>query len=185
MFFGVDKMKKIMLTVSIVSFVLTAVFAVLTVCFGNSVAYSLAITFGTILYHFAMRLLVGLAVDGIKHNEFNYKAKWFSEKKFEKKLYKLLRVKKWKEKVPTFDPDTFDVGGKTLEQIVKATCQAEVVHEIIVVLSFLPILASLIFGELLVFIITSACAALFDSVFVILQRFNRPRLLRLLKRKNS
>ena len=47
------------------------------------------------------------------------------------------------------------------------------------VLSFVPVAFSVWFGSLGVFLITSFAAFLFDSVFVILQRYNRPRLMRL------
>ena len=60
-------------------------------------------------------------------------------------------------------------------------CQAEIVHEIIIVLSFVPIIFSIWFGELLVFIITSVISALIDSIFVMLQRYNRSRIIKLIK----
>lgn len=44
------------------------------------------------------------------------------------------------------------------------------------------ILFTIWFGSLEVFIITSCLSALFDSIFVIMQRFNRPRLMRLVKK---
>jgi hypothetical protein len=49
-----------------------------------------------------------------------------------------------------------------------------------VVLSFVPILAAIPFGELAVFVITSIVAAAFDLLFVMLQRFNRTRIVRLI-----
>ena len=58
-----------------------------------------------------------------------------------------------------------------------ATCQSELVHETIMLLSFVPLLAIGRYGAAAVFIITSAAAALFDSLFVVVQRFNRFRLL--------
>ena len=36
-------------------------------------------------------------------------------------------------------------------------------------------------GEFWVFFITSLVAAIFDSIFVMLQRYNRPRIMKLLK----
>lgn len=61
-------------------------------------------------------------------------------------------------------------------------CQAELVHETIVVLSFVPIIPSvLVFGDLPVFIITSLAAAIIDVTFVIIQRYNRPRIIRHIK----
>ena len=59
-------------------------------------------------------------------------------------------------------------------------CEAEITHEIIALFSFVPILFSLKIGELAVFIITSLIAAGIDMIFVIVQRFNRPRIIRLM-----
>ena len=90
-----------------------------------------------------------------------------------------MRVKHWKDHLPTYDPRLFSLQDNSLECIVKNTCQAEVVHEVIMVCSFLPLLASLLWGDFWVFMATSVTAALIDSVFVMLQRYNRPRLMRL------
>ena len=51
------------------------------------------------------------------------------------------------------------------------------------VASFVPLLFSLAVGVLPVFLITSLIAAAFDMIFVIIQRYNRPRLLRLINRR--
>ena len=61
-------------------------------------------------------------------------------------------------------------------------CQSEIVHELIFVLSFVPIIEIVWFGTPLVFIITSILAALYDLLFVIMQRYNRNRILRLKSR---
>ena len=58
---------------------------------------------------------------------------------------------------------------------------AELVHETIAVLSFLPIAAGVRFGAYPVFIITSVLAAACDMAFVIMQRYNRPRLIKLME----
>ena len=84
--------------------------------------------------------------------------------------------------MPTFDPKAFDTSNRTWEQIAQATCQSELVHETNVVLSFLPIIASVWFGEILVFVVTSVLSAIFDLLFVFMQRFNRQRILRLQSR---
>ena len=60
-------------------------------------------------------------------------------------------------------------------------CQAELVHETIVVLSFLPILAGIWFGDFPVFIITSLVAAMVDMSFVIMQRYNRQRIMKVMR----
>lgn len=77
---------------------LTIIFTLIYQCNSNTVILSIAITFGTISYHFLMRLAVGYVVNGIFHNRFNYSRKWFQEKKFEKHLYEVLRVKNGKIK---------------------------------------------------------------------------------------
>lgn len=85
--------------------------------------------------------------------------------------------------MPTYDTDTFDASKRSWDEIAQATCQSELVHETIVVLSFLPIASSVWLGELPVFIITSVIAAAIDMIFVIMQRYNRPRIVRLIKKK--
>ena len=108
--------------------------------------------------------------------------KWFAEKAFEQKLYNLIQVKKWKKWLPTFNPKDFDLKSRSATEIVQVTCQSEVVHEINMILTFVPIAFSIWFGSVGVFVITSCAAFLFDSIFVIMQRYNRPRLIRLIKK---
>ena len=163
--------------------VLTIIFTLIYQCSPNAVILSIAITFGTISYHFLMRLFVGYVVNGIFHNRFNYNRKWFQEKKFEKRLYEVLRVKKWKDKMPTFAPEMLDLKAHTWEEIAGAMCQSEVVHSIIVVLCFVPILATLLWGTFWVFFITSVLSACVESMFVIMQRYNRPRVIKMIEKK--
>ena len=75
-------------------------------------------------------------------------------------------------------------GSTAGDEIAQATCQAELGHETIAVLSFLPILAGNWFGAYPVFVITSILSALFDLMFVAMQRYNRQRIVRLIKRKS-
>jgi len=148
----------------------------------NDIAETVTITIGITLYHFAMRLAVGAIVNPMMKNKANHNNAWFREKGFENKLYKRMRVRKWKKYLPTYSPDTFDTERKTVAEIVGATCQAEVVHEIIMVLSLLPIVFIPLLGGAVALIITSVFAMLFDSLFVILQRYNRPKLIRVMER---
>ena len=64
-------------------------------------------------------------------------------------------------------------------------CGAEIVHEIILILSFLPLALVPVFGEFFVFLITSVCAAAVDGVFVMAQRYNRPRVVKIYRRKET
>ena len=128
-----------------------------------------------------IRLIIGYLFDAKYHNQMDYTNKWFTEKKFEQKLYKTIQVKKWKKWFPTMNPQDFDLKRHSMTEIVQATCQAEVVHEVNMVLSFVPIVFSVWFGSLGVFLLTSCAAFIFDSIFVIMQRYNRPRFIRLMK----
>lgn len=155
------------------------------VFYKSGLLFSLAITFGVTFYHFTIRLVIGYSIDRIFKNRINYNNQWFSQKKFEQHLYKKLRVHKWKGKIPSFDPEQFDIEKHTFGEIISSMCVAEIVHEVIFVFSFLPIVLSIPFGEFWIFFITSVLSAAFDLIFVIIQRYNRPRVMRLLNRKTQ
>ena len=148
----------------------------------NAVLFTITITLGTCFYHFAIRLAVGHGINAIFHNKMNYDKWWFKERKFEAKFYNFLRVKKWKKHVPTYNPDSYDITKHSVEEIIQTTCQSEIVHEVNRILSFVPVIFTIWLGSLTAFLITSCIAFCFDSIFVIMQRYNRPRLRRLLRR---
>ena len=178
-------MAKYMKRTALSTLILTALFTGVYFFTKADILLSLAITAGTFAYHFGMRLLVGTAVNAILHNRADHTRRWFQPRPFEADLYRTLRVKRWKDRLPSYDPSLFSVTLRTPEAILGASCQAEVVHEIIIPLSFLPLLAAIPFGSFGVFFITSLLSALFDSLFVILQRYNRPRLLRYCRRQTQ
>jgi hypothetical protein len=149
---------------------------------GNDILEIVTITVGIALYHFAMRLFIGSVVNLIMKNKADHNSIWFREKRFENKLYKLMRVRKWKKYLPTYSPVTFDTTQKTVKEIVGSTCQAEIVHEIIMVLSLVPIAFIPLLGGAAAIIITSFLSMLIDLTFVILQRYNRPKLIRVMER---
>ena len=174
--------KKDMIMMTLISAVVLIVSGVIYHFTGSRVIFSVAITFGTIFYHLAVRLAVGYLINARYHNRMDYTGKWFTEKAFEPKLYKMIRVKKWKKRFPAFNPQDFDIRSRSVTEIVQVTCQAEIVHEVNMILSVVPIVFSFWFGSLGVFVLTSCAAFLFDSIFVIMQRYNRPRLIRLINR---
>ena len=174
--------KKNMILMTLISLIILLASGVIYHFTKNPVIFSVAITFGTIFYHLCVRLAVGSAVDARYHNRMDYTKRWFAEKAFEQKLYKTIRVKKWKKRLPTFNPQDFDLKSRSATEIIQVTCQAEVVHEVNMVLSFVPVVFSVWFGSLGVFLLTSIAAFCFDSIFVIIQRYNRPRLMRLIRK---
>lgn len=163
---------------------LTIIFIILYNKTSQGLFLTLAITFGTAAYHFVMRLLVGGLFENIMHNHADYTRKWYQLRPWEKKFYAFCKVKKWKNKMPTYHPERFSPDQYTWEEIAQTMCQSELGHETIAVLSFLPIVSAKWFGALPVFVITSICAAVFDLLFVAMQRYNRDRVVRMMKKKN-
>jgi hypothetical protein len=129
-----------------------------------------------------MRLIVGHLTDRVLQNNIDYTRKWFRQSRFESILYSKLKVKKWKSNMPTYAPQNFDSRVHSWDEIAGAMCQAELVHEVIIVLSFLPVAVSVYFGAFWVFLFTSLLAACYDGLFVIMQRYNRPRVIQLISR---
>ena len=177
-------MAKIVKGIAAFSLAATVILAISYKVTSSGILLPLAITSGTIAYHFVMRLMVGLAFHATMRNKADYRKRWYQVSKREMAVYEKLKVKQWKRRMPTYDPALFDPRLHTWEEIVQAMCQAELVHEKIAVLSFLPILAGIWFGEYPVFIVTSVLSAACDMVFVIMQRYNRQRVTKLLNRKS-
>jgi len=178
-------MAKIIKCIAVVTFALSVIFSILNAIFDSAVWLFLTITFATVTYHFGMRLFVGFVFDRIMNNKVDYNRKWFQVSPAEIRFYNAIKVKRWKNRMPAYDPELFSTQNHTWDEIVQAMCQAELVHETIVVLSFLPIMLTIWWGEFWVFLITSVFAALIDLSFVMMQRYNRPRLLRLIKRNRK
>lgn len=140
------------------------------------------VTTFTIMYHFWVRIILG-NVSKLFRKHINYKQKWFQERKFEKNLYKFLKVKEWKDKAFTYNPEEFSVKDNSLESIVNVMAKSEVDHWINEAISVSTLLFSLIWGKFWIFFITALAAMIFDSQFIIIQRYNRPRIVKLLERK--
>ncbi len=162
-----------------ISLLLTVILFVWYNITSGKILLPFVITFGTIAYHLIMRLLVGLLFNLTMNNKADYKKSWYQVSSREMSLYEKLKVKKWKEKMPTYDASLFDPKRHTWVEIIQAMCQAELVHETIAILSFLPIIAGIWFGDFPVFIITSLAAAAVDMSFVIIQRYNRQRIMKI------
>lgn len=171
-------MKKKLFCFTIAILILNIVFAIITAITKNIICLSLTITFGTFLFHCVMRYIVGY----LSPHCFKYNQKYFSEKSFEKRLYKALKVKKWKKYMPSYNADSYQVGkNANLEDIANTTCRNEAIHTVIAVLSYIPLLFTIWFGAFWVFLITSIIASTVDFTFVLMQRYNRPRLVKIIK----
>ena len=175
-------MKKLVKGIALGTLIATILLTILYRSSPTGVILSLAITAGTTCYHFAMRLAVGSLYNLFMANRADYRKAWYQLRPWETTLYERLRVKDWKGKMPTYDPDLFNPRKHSWDEIAQAMCQSELVHETIVMLSFLPILASVWFGSIGVFIITSMFGAFIDMIFVIMQRYNRLRIIEIVDR---
>ena len=174
---------KVMKFTTVVTLTITVILVLVNHFFPRNWLLAAAISTGTTFYHFAMRLAVGWFVPRTMPSPRHLK--WFQTKPFEQKLYKKLRVKHWKDHMPTYAPASFSLQENTLEQIVDNCCVSEAVHEVIILFSFVPLLFAFWWGIFPVFLITSLLAAAIDGSFVIIQRYNRPRLVRILAKKEA
>lgn len=172
---------QIMIGTAVISGVLTLTLALGFRLAPDSWLLPAAITCGTVCYHFTMRLLVGAVIPAT----FDHRTKWFQPRKWEAALYRRLRLSRWKGRMPTYDPRKFSVADNTPKQLIANMCQAEVVHEVIVLFSFVPVAFSAVWDSFGVFLITSILAAALDLTFVTLQRYNRPRLVRILEKQKG
>ncbi|MFR2565423.1 MAG: hypothetical protein ACLS8Q_11000 [Anaerovoracaceae bacterium] len=130
-------------------------------------------------YHFTMRLIVGqiMILYYRKHppRPGSFTTRSFA---FEPELYRRLNVKSWKNRLITARPDQFDMKNLTPAEMLRSMVQAETGHLMIMLLSFLPLLLIIPYGTAPVFIITSVLACMMEVPFVIIQRYNIPRIIR-------
>lgn len=178
-------MAKKMILAAVLSLAGTALLTALFLKTACRLLLSLAITFGTASYHIIMRLLVGLSFQAVMQNRADPGRRWYRVGKGEMAVYETLKIKRWKRKIPTFDNARSNPQLHSWDEIAQAMCQAELVHETIMILSFLPIAEGIWFGMYPVFIITSVLAAGYDLMFVMTQRYNRQRVLTLLAHKSA
>ena len=141
------------------------------------------ITAFTIMYHFWVRIIMG-NVSKLLIKHINYNQWWFKEKSFEKGLYKILRVKEWKDKALTYNPESFSLKEHSLEEIANTMVKSEVDHWINEVISLSTLFFIIPWGDgTWAFVISAIIAMIFDSQFIIIQRYNRPRILKILERE--
>lgn len=163
--------------------ILMTVFFVLNYYFNIEVLYIIAIIFLIIGFQFGVRVIVGNVVPRFKH-KINVESKWFKTKSFEEKLFKKLNVKKWKNKAPVYDPEEFDFEKNTKDQLIINMCNAEIVHEVNILSGYISLIFAIFLGYVWLFFIGAILGTGMDLIFVIIQRFNRPRMIRYLNRKN-
>ncbi len=149
----------------------------------NAVAFFAAVSLFTFLFHYTIRFSIANLILKLISRLCAWNRWWFTEKKFEGVLYRILAVKKWKDFLPTWNESDFDVAVNSYDELLNHICKAEVYHELCMILSFVPVLFSLAVGKFWIFFWTSVFGALVDGLFVCIQRYNRPRILSLMKKE--
>ena len=151
--------------------------------YRSSAILWIGVTAFTIMYQFWLRIIMGNVTKLFKKH-INYKQKWFQEREFEKALYKFWRVKEWKGKALTYNPELFSLKDNSLEDIANTTCKAELDHWINEIISISTLFFAVLWGEFWIFLTTAIVAMLFDAQFIAIQRYNRPRIVRILEKGN-
>jgi len=105
----------------------------------------------------------------------------FRERKWEKHFYNAIRIKEWKNRFGTYDDSLFKIDNASLSKTVIVMTQSELVHWVAFVLSFVPLILYKYFGHLPVLILFCILFALMHLPYIFIQRYNRPRLLKLQK----
>lgn len=138
----------------------------------------------SVLYLAAISLLSNLA-GGCIRRDFRTDAFPFKPYAFEKngRFYDRLRIRRWKDRVPDMSKylrflprkALTDTSRGRVKLLVQETCVAELVHAALMVLALPVLLCQEWWATLMV--------AVYDLVgnlpFIMIQRYNRPRLLRL------
>lgn len=152
--------------------------------YSNSTILWIGVTTFTIMYHLWLRIIMG-NVTKLFNKHINYNQWWFKQRNFEKGLYNVLRVKKWKGRALTYNPELFSLKDNSLESIANTMVKAELDHWMNEIISLSTLLFSFIWGEFWIFAITAFIAMLFDAQFIVIQRFNRPRIIKILKKREA
>lgn len=131
-----------------------------------------------VCYHVVSRLVIGYICERAFSEGVNYNSERYAVAEFEENFYRKLNFRKLKKKIPSIEETDFSIKKQSIEDIIALTCEAEVRHEFCMIASFLPMLLTLLFGYIPLFLITSAAGIIWDLGFALMQRYNRPRLMR-------
>ncbi len=153
------------------------------------------------LHFFNVSLLVFILVsvamtiigDQLPKSLYSYKRWMFRERRWEHggRVYeRLFGVKYWKSKLPDISDfmkwrfnkkHLAELDNHYLDVFLIESCKAEFTHWMIILSSVLSLLWDSIVSALLIFLLS----VILNLPYIIIQRYNRPRLIRLLKRNHS
>ncbi len=138
----------------------------------------------------AMGLIFFVIGEMLPRKSFNYTAFPFRSFKWEKdgRIYQKIGIQKWKDHLPDMSRYVKAMFAKKItsprdpqytHRLILETCVAELIHDVLILLS--PIFRKYligIYGD-----IAALLCVLGNLPFVLIQRYNRPRLVRLMERQ--
>lgn len=153
--------------------------------------YVLWMTSLNIFFWTVLNFGVAYAIRLLPSRFFSENQKIYQEHPFEKNFYKSINVSKWKHKLPDAGklirfyrnklPKEIDLSY--LNRFIKECCIAEIGHLLIGLLGYLSLLfvfllpAESLLWNLILFALIATINLIIQLLFVIIQRYNRPRLI--------
>ncbi|MDD2214896.1 MAG: hypothetical protein PHR21_10225 [Oscillospiraceae bacterium] len=145
-----------------------------------------------VAYLFSIGLLSNLLGDFIPRNRMDYAKKCYQARSWEKdgRIYDHLAIRKWKDRVPDMSKVRSKMlpkrlsenrSSQSLDRLIRETCVAETVHKALILLGSGCILIWRSKGGVLLAVLW----ALGNCLYIMIQRYNRPRLIRLLAQSGS
>jgi hypothetical protein len=144
-----------------------------------------------IFLHFGVSFLFTKLPENFRLRVFNNKKRFFIVSEKEISFYKKIRLPKWKDKLPQYNNKGFSkrnlpnkISKEYLELFINVTCQAEMVHYIIIFLGYFSVFFSLLTHNpkywFFLFLLIATFIGICNIVFSLIQRYNRFRLEKLL-----
>lgn len=145
--------------------------------------------------HFGIAELLTSLPAGIRRRLFDWNRPFFRVSEREMAFYRRIRLPRWKDRLPQFNSE-FDKRHLAvsptpayLRKFLEVTCHAEMIHELIALLGFLSLFFCLLCEQPLNWLPLFWGIALFIGLcnlpFAAIQRYNRFRLVRLLRRMEA
>lgn len=164
--------------------------AVLCGVFGFHTPYSaLFITALMFAYHIDVRLIIGFSISKFVKPKINVHKKCFAITENEYRRLEKFGVKNWKDKFLTVFKHQFviqDIKNKqNIEYVLRNNISAEIIHWVCFFVGLLAILIGclLSISEWYIYVITAILASLLADVPpILIQRYNRYRVLKIAKR---
>lgn len=162
----------------------------------QSFGFVLSVTLVLALFWLSVNIIVPWLVRFLVPKRFfNENALLFKERSFESTLYRKLKVVRWKDKLPDagklihFQRDTLpqDINRDYINRFITECCIAELGHLTVGILGFASLFFVFLFPDsnttelFMIFLILSIMDFIIQMLFVIIQRYNRPRLIKLRK----